>query len=151
MHTRIWSAYPHSYIINQDINKFKYHTHDKRVPVTMTWPVVRLWMEEWPRIWGVAVDILNNELWTADKGWSSSLGFGQGANNSSPYTMAMLRKIHNCLRLGLILWCNLSNGKRTIFLEVLKNLYPILSWTYYQLIPFYLTISNNCVMSFSLT
>jgi len=33
-------------------------------------------MEEKPPIGRVAVDILNKQLWTDDKGWSSSLGFG---------------------------------------------------------------------------
>ena len=27
---------------------------------------------------------LNKQSWTADKGWSSSLGVGRGADNSSP-------------------------------------------------------------------
>jgi len=31
-----------------------------------------------------AVTILNMQSWTANKGWSSSLEVGQGANNSSP-------------------------------------------------------------------
>jgi hypothetical protein len=31
----------------------------------------------------VAANILNKQLWTADKGWSSSLGAGHEANNSS--------------------------------------------------------------------
>jgi hypothetical protein len=34
--------------------------------------------------WRVAVNILNNQSRTADKGWTSSLGVGRGANNSSP-------------------------------------------------------------------
>jgi hypothetical protein len=34
-----------------------------------------LWM------WRVAANILNKQLQTADKGWSSSLGVGCGANN----------------------------------------------------------------------
>jgi hypothetical protein len=63
---------------------------DKWVPVTSTWHVSRLWMEERPPVWRVAADILNNESWTADKGWPSNLGFGQDANNFSPYTVAML-------------------------------------------------------------
>jgi hypothetical protein len=83
-------------------------------------------MEEWPPKWRIAVNILN-ESWTADKGLFSSLGFGQGANNSSPFTMAMLRNVHNCLGLEQILWYNLSNGKGTICSEVLKSLYPIIS------------------------
>jgi hypothetical protein len=34
------------------------------------------------QIWNVAVNILNKQSRTADKGWSSSLGVGRGANNS---------------------------------------------------------------------
>jgi hypothetical protein len=36
------------------------------------------------RIWKVAVNILNKQSRTADMGWSSILGVGRGANNSSP-------------------------------------------------------------------
>jgi hypothetical protein len=36
------------------------------------------------QIWNVAANILNKQSQTADKGWSSSLGVGQGANISSP-------------------------------------------------------------------
>jgi hypothetical protein len=32
----------------------------------------------------VAANILNKQSRTADKGWSSSVGVGRGANNSSP-------------------------------------------------------------------
>jgi hypothetical protein len=32
----------------------------------------------------VAANILNKQSRTADKGWSSSLGFGRRADNSSP-------------------------------------------------------------------
>jgi hypothetical protein len=41
-------------------------------------------MEERPPTWRVAANILNKQSLTADKGWSSSLGVGRGANNSSP-------------------------------------------------------------------
>jgi hypothetical protein len=34
-------------------------------------------------MWRVAANILNKQSWTADKGWSSSLWVGRGANNSS--------------------------------------------------------------------
>jgi hypothetical protein len=54
------------------------------VPVTTAWRVLRLRMEERPPIWRVTVNILNKQQRTADKGWSSSLGVGQGANNPSP-------------------------------------------------------------------
>src|SRR5215469_2150675 len=53
---------------------------DKWVPVTTAWRVLRLQMEEQPPIWRVAVNILNKQSWTADEGWSSSLGVGRGAN-----------------------------------------------------------------------
>jgi hypothetical protein len=56
---------------------------DKRVPVTTEWRVLRLRMEERPPIWRVAANILNKQSRTADKGWSSSLGVGRGAENSS--------------------------------------------------------------------
>jgi len=47
---------------------------------TMAWRVLRLRMEEWPPI---AANILNKLSLTEEKGWSSSLGFGRGADNSS--------------------------------------------------------------------
>jgi hypothetical protein len=36
------------------------------------------------QIWRVAVNILNKQSRTADKGWPSSFGVGRGANNSPP-------------------------------------------------------------------
>jgi hypothetical protein len=36
------------------------------------------------QIWSVAANILNKQLRTADRGWSSSLGVGRGANNHPP-------------------------------------------------------------------
>jgi hypothetical protein len=36
------------------------------------------------QIWRVAANILNMLSQTADSGWSSSLGVGQGANNPPP-------------------------------------------------------------------
>jgi hypothetical protein len=54
------------------------------VPVTTAWRVLRLRMEERPPIWRVAANILHKLLRTADKAWSTSLGFGRGVNNSSP-------------------------------------------------------------------
>jgi hypothetical protein len=36
------------------------------------------------QLWREAANILNKQSRTADKGWSSSLGVGRGANNSSP-------------------------------------------------------------------
>ena len=48
--------------------------------VTMEWRVLRLWMEERPPIWRVTANKLNKQSRTADKGWSSSLGVGGGAD-----------------------------------------------------------------------
>ena len=42
--------------------------------------------------YGVAANILNKQSRTADKLWSSSLEFGRGANSSSAYKLALLRK-----------------------------------------------------------
>jgi hypothetical protein len=36
------------------------------------------------QVWRVAANILNKKSRTADSGWSSSLGDGQGANNPPP-------------------------------------------------------------------
>ena len=52
--------------------------------VTTAWHVLSLRMEEWPPVWRVAANILNKQLRTADKGWSSTLRVWWGANNSSP-------------------------------------------------------------------
>jgi len=57
---------------------------DKWDPVTTAWCDLRLQIEERPPIWRVAVNILNKQSWTVEKGWSSSLGVGRSANNSSP-------------------------------------------------------------------
>jgi hypothetical protein len=56
---------------------------DKWVPVTTAWRVLSLRMKERPPVWRVAVNVLNKQSPTADK-WSSSLGVGRCANNSSP-------------------------------------------------------------------
>jgi len=47
------------------------------------------------------VNILNNQSPTGDKGWSSSLGFGRGAKNSSPYKRIVLQIIQKGLGPGL--------------------------------------------------
>ena len=60
---------------------------DKQVPVTTALHVLRLRMEERPAMWRVAANILNKQLRTADKVWSSSFWgseVGRGANNSLP-------------------------------------------------------------------
>jgi hypothetical protein len=64
--------------------KIKRCDEPKWVPVTTAWRVLRLRMEERPPIWRVAANVLNKQSRTADKGWSSSLGVGRGANNAPP-------------------------------------------------------------------
>jgi len=60
-------------------------------------------MEERTPKWGVAANILSKQSRTADKVWSSSLGFGRGANNSSPLKRMLLLNIYKNLGPGLIL------------------------------------------------
>ena len=59
-------------------------SRDKWVSVITTWRVLRLRMEERPSVWRVPANKLNKQLCTADKGWSSSLVVGRGANKFSP-------------------------------------------------------------------
>ena len=46
------------------------------------------------------------------------MGFGQSADNSSSQKLALLRNINPCLGPELLLWCELSNGKRGIKLDL---------------------------------
>jgi len=65
-------------------------------------------------MWRVAANILNKQSLTTDKGWSSSLEVGRGANNFSPLKRSLLWNIHRqSLGPGLILWYDLSNETRT--------------------------------------
>jgi len=76
--------YIYIYIYIKKIHKKIKVIHDKWVPVTMTWSIITLQMEEWPPIWRVTANISNKQSQTVDKGCSSSLGVRQDANNSSP-------------------------------------------------------------------
>jgi hypothetical protein len=42
----------------------------------------------------VAEDTLNKQSWSADNGWSSSLGVGRGVNNSSPHKTVCCAVLH---------------------------------------------------------
>ena len=54
---------------------------------------------------------MNKQLRTAHTEWSSSLGVGLGANNSSPYKRIKLRNVHTeSLGPGLVLSFDLSSG-----------------------------------------
>ena len=65
-------------------------------------------MEERPLIWRVAVNILNKQLRTSDKWWSSSLRVGRVARTPHHKNISVIQK---GLRPGLILWFNPHNGK----------------------------------------
>jgi hypothetical protein len=69
-------------------------------------------MEEVLQVWRVAANILNKPSRTVDKGWSSSLGVGRGAATPHCKHFLLLRNVSKCLGPGLILWHDLSNGKR---------------------------------------
>jgi len=76
-------------------------------------------MEERPSIWRVAVNIMNKQSRTADKGWSSSLGAGQGANFSSLLKRILLRNIYRqSLGPRLIVWYDLSNERGTLVADI---------------------------------
>jgi hypothetical protein len=62
------------------------------------------------QIWRVSANILSQRSGAADKGWSSSLGFGLGANISSPEKRRTLQNSSQGLSFGLS-FDNISNGK----------------------------------------
>jgi len=69
-------------------------TNDKWVPVTMTWRVLMLQIEEWPPMWRVATNIWNKQSQTADKRGSSSFGVWRGAKSSLPYKCTIMNRTH---------------------------------------------------------
>jgi hypothetical protein len=56
------------------------------------------------QIWNIAVNILNRELWTANRLWSSRLVTGWGANNSSLWKEACYIALHGASDLDLLEW-----------------------------------------------
>jgi hypothetical protein len=66
------------------------------------------------QIWRVAANILNKQSRTADKGWSSSLWVGCGANNSSPLKIILLRKFLRSLGPGRIPGINYLSERKWI-------------------------------------
>ena len=72
-------------------------------------------MKERPPIGRVVENVLNKQSWSAVRegggGWSSSRGEGEVLK--PPYRKNVLRTIHKGLGSGLILWCDISNGKGT--------------------------------------
>ena len=60
----------------------------------MAWHVLRLWVEERPPVWRVAANILNKQLRTADKLWSSSLGLGEAVATAHPNDLRCYEPFH---------------------------------------------------------
>ena len=59
-----------------------YSFRDKWVPVTTAWRVLMFRMDEQPAICREALNMLNKQSRTDDKGWPSSLDFERDADNS---------------------------------------------------------------------
>jgi hypothetical protein len=56
-------------------------------------------------IWRAVVNILNKQLQTAEKGYSSNFGVGLRAKNSTPYEKnSLLRNVTEGVGLGQIHW-----------------------------------------------
>jgi len=101
---------------------------DKRVPVTTPWFFLRFRMEERPRIWRVAANILNKQLRTTDKGWSSIFSVGRGANNSL-IPISLLNVHTENLGPGLKIWYEHSNGKVAWdFIRNKSNIGTVMKW-----------------------
>lgn len=66
-------------------------THDKYIPVTIKWCILRVQMKEWPPICMVGANIFNKQSGAANKGWPSEWGVERGASNSSPQKITMLQ------------------------------------------------------------
>jgi hypothetical protein len=81
--------------------------------LTTAWHVLRLRMGEVFRLRRVARNILKKQSRTADKGWPSSLGLGVGLITPHRKNFLLLRNVSKRFGSGLILWQDLSNGKRT--------------------------------------
>ena len=71
-----------------------------------------------------AMNILNKQPRTADKGGFSSLGVGRGVNNFSQQKRIMLRRVNKeRLGTGLILWYDLLNrGQVASTLNAVMNI-----------------------------
>jgi hypothetical protein len=53
----------------------------------------------------IAVNILNKQLWTANRGWPSSMGVGWGANKPPHHkTSNLIYDMNKSLKPGWILW-----------------------------------------------
>ena len=64
------------------------------VPVTTSWRVLRLQMEEQPPIWRVAANKLNKQSRTADKEGPPAWGLGEALTTPPRKKKKMLRNSH---------------------------------------------------------
>jgi hypothetical protein len=74
------------------------------------------------QIWVEAANILNKQLWTADKGWSSAWGWGKGliAPCSRKKYLVMIYYTGPCT------WMGSLKQPRKIHLGEMKNVYAVL-------------------------
>jgi len=82
-HTQSWCDQLRSFIDilhNNSLCNYKVGLfHDKWVPFTTAWRVLRLRIEERRPVWRAAANIMNKQSRTTDKGWCYGLGVGRGA------------------------------------------------------------------------
>lgn len=64
---------------------------DRWVPSPWDECILKLRIEEQPPIWRIAAKVLNKQLHTSSKGWSSNLGVGWGAVYYTPRKLTMLQ------------------------------------------------------------
>jgi len=86
--------------------------HDKLVPITTAWRVLRLRMEERPPVWRVAVNILNKHCVQPTRSGTPALGLGELLITPHCKKSFPLRNVYKSLGSGLILWYDITNGKR---------------------------------------
>jgi len=65
------------------------------IMLIMAWRVIDTRTETVCKIWDSVEKMMNMLLWTADKGWSSSLGIGRGASNFYRKKTACSETLHS--------------------------------------------------------
>jgi hypothetical protein len=92
-----WTSGPRFFLLTRTVS-----TKIRWIPVTTTCSSLGCGLKDGLQLWRVAADVLNKQPRIKDKGWSSSLRFGLGANNTSPQKINLLLKRHRSLGLGRI-------------------------------------------------
>ena len=104
--------YLESYSVSCHFRVGKIFEGDKLAPVNTAWRFLRLLLEKRPPVRRVAANVLNKQLRTADKGWSSSLGsFGEVLTTPHSKSVSCYESHTESLGHGLILGYDLSSGK----------------------------------------